>query len=480
MIQGRKYYDALIVGAGFSGIHQLYHLRKIGLSAKILEAGDDLGGTWYWNTYPGARVDSELPIYQFSDPELWKDFTWSEKFPGWEELQTYFQYVDKKLEIKKDVFFKSRVVSAVWDDSIDNWTVTTEDGRVFHSQFLLLCTGIGPSIIFPTSRALKLSRAKSITLRGSLGLTTLREESRHHWNWCDGRSSHPNYRSAPKSNFFWLCPRLDPKPSLSATPEERELFYEDKWEKGGFHPWLGAYVDIFFDQKANDEVYAFWRKKTLERICHHPPELQEKLAPVKPPHPFGTKRPSLEQRYFEVYSQPNVELVDVNENPIKEITPYGILTADEVEHAFDVLILATGFDMVTGGITNIEIRLASATYPNMFWIYGPQSPSSFSNAPSSVELTSEWIIDFIKYMKEKHISSAVPTEPAQHAYSEMVDQLGAKGLWFKAKSWYLGFNIEGKKVQMLQFPGGIPAYEKLINASAGKNYEGFDLKRYDH
>ncbi|KIK62761.1 hypothetical protein GYMLUDRAFT_41664 [Collybiopsis luxurians FD-317 M1] len=541
MPQAREYYDALIIGAGFSGIHQLHHLRKLGLTAKIIEAGSDLGGTWYWNTYPGARVDSELPIYQFSDPELWKDFTFSEKFPGWQEIQKYFQYVDKKLGIKQDVIFNSRVASAAWDDSDDQWAVTTEDGRVFHSQFLLLCTGIGSKAYIPNFKGLETFKGEmhhtsrwpkeynfegkrvGVIGTGATGvqvIQTIASEVRHLTvfqrtpNLClpmrqrqiskeehDKKKEdlYPILFNRRNQTFAGFLHDFDAKLTLDATPEERAIFFEDKWEKGGFHLWLGTYIDLFTDEKASDETYAFWRKKTLERISHLPTELQEKLAPVKPPHPFGTKRPSLEQSYLEVYGRPNVTLVDVSESPIEEVTPNGIKTADGVEHPLDVLVLATGFDMVTGGITSIDIRgqdgipikekwntegvrsylgLAAATYPNMFWIYGPQSPSSFSNGPSSLELTSEWILDMIKYMKENNISSAVPTEGAQHAYSELVNQLGQTGLWFKAKSWYLGCNVEGKRVQMLQFPGGIPAYAKLCNDSANKGYDGFDLKRF--
>ncbi|KAJ4466005.1 hypothetical protein J3R30DRAFT_3392046 [Lentinula aciculospora] len=280
------------------------------------------------------------------------------------------------------------------------------------------------------------------------------------------------------------------------TLEERTLAFEDRWDKGGFHFWLGSYSELFSNQKDNDEAYAFWRRKVRERIPD--PELQEKLAPMQAPHPFGVERSSLEQRYFEVYSQSNVTLVNISKTPIEQITRNGLQTNDGTEHVLDVLVFATGFDMVTGGITTIDIRgqdgvsikekwadgvrsylgVASATYPNMFWIYGPQSPSSFSNGPSSIELTSEWIIDCIKFMKENNISSIVPTEEAQHAYSEHVNQLGSIGLRAGAKtSWYLGNNIQGKKTQMLQFPGGIPAYTKLCNDSAARGYDGFDLKQ---
>ncbi|KAE9396792.1 cyclopentanone 1,2-monooxygenase [Gymnopus androsaceus JB14] len=523
-------YDVLVIGSGFSGIHQLINLRKQGLTVKILEAGSDLGGTWYWNRYPGARVESEVPIYQFSDPELWKDWTWSERFPGWKEIQEYFQYVDRKLGIKQDVLFSSRVVSAVWNDTTDRWMLTTEDGRVFRSQFLSLCTGVGSKPYIPDFKGLDTFKGQvhhtarwpaecnlaekrvGIIGTGSTGVQVIEEISpivshltvfqrtphlalpmRQRQISVEEQEKqkndiYPILFSRRLQTFSGLLHDLNPKPTMDATPEERISFYEDKWEKGAFHFWLGAYKDLFTNQQANDEAYAFWRKKVRERIPN--PELQEILAPMQAPHPFGMKQPSLEQRYFEVYSQPNVTLVDIKKDEIEEITLNGLKISDGP-------ILATGFDMVTGGITAIDIRgqdgipikekwssgirsylgLASATYPNMFWIYGPHSPASFSNGPTTIEFTSEWIINLIKHMKDNQISSVAPTEKAQNLYSEKVSRLGAAGLWLRAKrSWFMGANIPGKKTEMLQFPGGVPVYTKLCNDEAKNGYKGFHTK----
>ncbi|KAJ4478402.1 cyclohexanone monooxygenase [Lentinula aciculospora] len=516
-------YDVLIVGAGFAGVHQLLNIRKLGLTAKILEAG--------------ARVDSEMPIYQFSDPDLWKDWSFSEYYPGWKEIQEYFQYVDKKLDVSRDVLFNSRVASAHWNDSIDQWTVTTEDSRVFRGQFLSLCTGIGSKSYIPEFKGLDTFKGEvhhssrwpeqydftgkraGIIGTGATGVQIIQEIAPivSHLTVFQRtpnltlpmkqrrigvqeqekmKDLYPLFYARRYQTFAGFPYDLESKPVADTTPEERALAFEDKWEKGGFRLWFGCYTELYTDQKFNDEVYAFWREKVRQRIPD--PELQEKLAPMKAPHPFGVRRPSLEQRYFEVYTQPNVTLVDVNKAAIEEITPKGLKTSDGIEHELDVLVLATGFDMVTGGITSIDIRgqdgvpikekwsngvqsylgLASANYPNMFWIYGPHSPSSFTNGPSSIEFTSEWIIDCIKYMKEHDISTIVPTDEAQRVYSQHIDKMGAVGLWLGAKtSWYMGTNVKGKKTQMLQFPTGIPAYAKLCNDSALKGYEGFDLKR---
>ncbi|KAE9399195.1 cyclohexanone monooxygenase [Gymnopus androsaceus JB14] len=512
-------YDVLVVGAGFAGLHQLINLRKLGLAVKVFEAGGDLGGTWYWNRYPGARVDSESPIYQFSDPELWRDWTWSEKFPGWKEIQAYFEYVDKKVDAKRDVLFNSRVDSAVWDDSVDRWTLTTEDGRVFRGQFLSLCTGIETfkGQLHHSSRW-----PEEYDLNGKREYSSMQEIApiadhltvfQRTPNLCvpmRQRQISAEEQEKLKSRLYpilfgrsrqtlsGLAYNVDPKPTLDATTEERIIFYEDKWEKGGLQFWVGSYADLFSNQQANDAAYSFWREKVRERIANLDPELQEKLAPTEAPHPFGLRRPSLEQSYYETFARPNVTLVDINTDAIEEITPNGLKTSNGTEHQFDVLVFATGFDMVTGGITSIDIRgrdgvpikekwadgvqsylgLAGATYPNMFWIYGPHSPAEFSNGPTTIELTSDWIIECIQYMKENQISSMVPTKEAQDEYTGKVHQLGAAGLWLGAKrSWYMGRNIPGKKIQMLQFSGGVPAYAKLCEDEAAKGYAGFDIKR---
>ncbi|KAJ3981158.1 hypothetical protein F5890DRAFT_587410 [Lentinula detonsa] len=487
----------------------------------------------------GARVDSEMPIYQFSDPELWRDWTFTEYYPGWQEIQAYFRYVDKKLDVSRDVLYNSRVVSAHWNDSVDRWTVTTKDGRIFRAQFLSLCTGIGSKYHVPDFKGLDTFKGQvhhtarwpekydikgkkvGVIGNGASGVQVIQEIAptvshltvfqrtpnmalpmkQRKINGAEEekvkRDLYPLLYARRSQTFAGFFYDFKQTPVADTTPEERALVLEDLWEKGGLCFCLGCYAELLSNREFNDEVYAFWRKKVRERITD--PTLQEKLAPMKPPHPFGIRRPSLEQRYFEVFSQANVTLVDINEAAIEEIIPKGLKTSDGIEHELDVVVLATGFDMVTGGITSIDIRgqdgisikekwvdgvqsylgLASATYPNMFWIYGPQSPSSFSNGPSSIELISDWIIKCMKYMKENNISSIVPTDDAQRAYSDHVDRLGASsGLWFESKtSWYLGSNIEGKKVQLLNFAGGIPAYAKLCHDSAANGYDGFNLKR---
>ncbi|KAJ3756215.1 cyclohexanone monooxygenase [Lentinula raphanica] len=532
-------YDVVIVGAGFAGIHQLLNTRKLGLTAKILEEGDGLGGNWNWTRYPGARTDSEVPVYQFSNPELWKDWTFTEVFPDWKEYQAYFSYVDQKMDVSRDVFFNSRVVSAHWDNSAERWTVSTANGLIMRSQFFILCTGKTSAFHTPDFKGLDTFKGEmyhtsrwpaeydlkgkrvGVIGTGASGVQVIQTVApivshltvfQRTPNYAlpmrqqplsveevekAKRDLYPTIFSRRMQTFSGCYYDVIHKPIADTTPEERALALEDLWASKGLRFWLGAYAELWSNQEFNDEVYAFWRKKVLERIGPDP-VLQEKLAPLKPPHPFGVRRASLEQGYFEVFSRPNVTLVDVNETAIEKILPNGIKTSDGVEHALDVLVLATGFDMLSGPIIAIDIRgqdgvsikekwtdgiqsylgLASATYPNMFWIYGPQSPSSLSIGPTASEFGSHWITECIKYMKQNHFSSIVATEDAQRAYSEHVDKLGAAGLWLGAKtSPYMGTNIPGKKAQMMQFPGGFPAYVKLCNDSAAKGYNGFKFNK---
>ncbi|KAJ3725241.1 FAD dependent oxidoreductase [Lentinula raphanica] len=532
-------YDVLIVGAGFAGIHQLLNIRKLGLTAKILEEGDGLGGNWNWTRYPGARTDSEIPIYQFSNPELWRDWTFTEYFPDWKELQAYFRYVDNKMDISRDVLFNSCVVSAHWDDSGERWTVSTADGRVLRAQFFILCTGQTSKFHKPDFKGLDTFNGElyhtsrwpaeydlngkkvGVIGTGASGVQVIQAVApivshltvfqrtpnfalpmrQQTVNADEDRKAkrdlYPIMFSRRMQTFSGFYYDVDHKSIADTTPEERALMLEDLWAGKGLRFWLGAYAELWSNQKFNDEVYAFWRKKVTERIGPDP-ILQEKLAPLNSRHPFGVRRPSLEQGYFEIFSRPNVTLVDVNEAAIEEILPTGIRTSDGIEHILDVLVLATGFDLLTGAFTSIDIRgqdgisikekwadgvqsylgVASATYPNMFWIYGPQSPSALAIAPTAIEFGSDWVTDCIKYMKQNNFSSIVPTEEAQHAYSKHVDKLGAAGLWLGAKtSPYMGTNIPGKKMQMLQFSGGFPAYVKLCNDSAAKGYPGFKFSK---
>ncbi|KIJ37503.1 hypothetical protein M422DRAFT_177825, partial [Sphaerobolus stellatus SS14] len=257
--------------------------------------------------------------------------------------------------------------------------------------------------------------------------------------------------------------------------------------------WLGNYADLFTNRITSEHCYEFWRDKVRQRISD--PAKQEILAPTKPPHPFGTKRPSLEQGYFEIYSRPNVELVSLKDNPIVEITENAVRTSDGVEHEVDVIVLATGFDAITGSLTQINIKgtdgrligekwaprlqtylgMTVVNYPNIFIVYGPQAPTAFCNGPVCTEIQSEWIVNCITYLRDNNITHIEPSREAEEEWSNNVDKIFSGQLFSEAKSWYTGANIPGKKVQSLNFTGGIPAYLERISTVAKKGYEGFIL-----
>ncbi|KAG6811704.1 hypothetical protein H0H92_006211 [Tricholoma furcatifolium] len=528
--------DALIVGAGFSGAYQLHRLRNAGFSVKVVEAGSDLGGTWHWNCYPGARVDSEYLIYQLSLEELWRDWNWTEKFPGRQELVEYFKFIDKKLDLSRDITFNTRVVSAAFDTTTDRWSVYTDTGLIIQPRFLLLCTGFASKPLFPELPGLGTfqgivhhsslwpqagvdltNKRIGIIGTGASGVQIIQETGPVAAHLTVFQRT-PNlalpmgqcpvsveaqtkikeeiypiiFKRRHQTFAGFTFDALD-KSFFEVTHEERYLMLEELWEKGGFQFWLGAYNDLLTDEKVNNEVYAFWRKKVLARV--RDPEMQRKLAPQQAPHPFGVKRPCLEQQYFEVYNQSNVVLVDIKENPIVEITTKGVKTQDGVEHEFDVLVIATGFDAVTGSISQIDIKgidgvpiqakwqrslstylgLAVAGYPNMFFPYGPHGPTAFCNGPTCVEIQGDWIVECLAYLRKHNYTRIIATPEAEDAWVRRVTDIFSEGLWDRAKSWYIGANVPGKRIQTLNFTGGVPLYSTLIRESAEGGYAGFKL-----
>ncbi|KAF5313804.1 hypothetical protein D9758_017918 [Tetrapyrgos nigripes] len=501
--------DVLIVGAGFGGVYSLIQLRKLGLNAKIFEAGKDFGGIWYWNCYPGARVDSDLPIYQLSSPEIYKDWNFKEKFPDWKELRNYFHYVDEKAGLRKDVYFESFVEEAVWDENENKWIVKTKDGKTAKATFLFLNTGIGSSYYVPDIKGLDSFKGTvhhtarwpqegvdfkgkkvGVVGTGATGVQVIQEvapDAEHltvfqrtpnlalpmvqskvspHLQK-QNQDLYPTLFKKCRETFGgFTYDLIYDKKTLEATPEERRHHYEATWTEGGFRFWIANYADMFSDKAANDEAYAFWREKVSARIKD--PVVREKLAPTVAPHPFGVKRPSLEQRYYEVFNQPNVTLVDVNESPIEEVTSKGVKTKDGKEYELDILVLATGFDMVTGGITAINIvgkdgvpiaakwsnegvhtylGMTVANYPNLFISYGPQGPTAFCNGPSCLEMQGEWIINCIKHMQDKGYTRVEADREAEKAWRDLVLDIHNKTLFPLAKSWYTGANIPGKRIE---------------------------------
>ena len=526
--------DVLVVGAGFAGLYQLDRLRSLGYSVRVFEAGAGLGGIWHWNCYPGARVDTYGPIYQFSREDLWKDWTWGVLYPNWAQLREYFDYVDQKLDLSRDIRFNTRVTGAEFDEGRKQWVVRAQDGTVARARFLVICTGFGSQPYIPKFAGLDSFKGechhtarwpqKGLDLAGKrVGVIGTGASGVQVIQEAGPQVAHLTvFQRTPNLALPMRQRKLDPeterrmkddyptrfrtrgevfggfdfdfvgKPFAETSAEERKAIYEKLYSDGGFKFWIGTFLEVLLDENANRTAYDFWRDKTRARI--HDPAMADKLAPMAPPHPFGVKRPSLEQNYFEVFNQDNVDLVDLRATPIERFTAKGIVTTDR-EYQLDIIVLATGFDAVTGGLTAIDIRgtdgqtlaekwgksvrthlgVASAGFPNMLFVYGPQSPSGFCNGPTCAELQGERIVETLEYLRNHGRRRIEATKAAEEAWTAHNAELVAGTLFPKAESWYMGVNIPGKPRQILTYPGGVPLYFEKFKECANNSYEGFAL-----
>ncbi|KAL2856445.1 hypothetical protein BJY01DRAFT_203401 [Aspergillus pseudoustus] len=527
--------DVLIIGAGFSGVYTLHILRNLNLKTKIFEAGPDLGGTWRFNNYPGARVDSEGLEYQFSIPETWKDWTWSTNYPPLSELREYFEHVSDVLDIKKDCIFGAAVIDAVFDQESGRWTVTTQDGRKASAKYLIAATGFGSKRYIPDWPGLDSYRgmihhssfwpeegvdvgnkkvaiigtgATGVQLTQALGplagsLTVFQRTPnlalpmrKYPWSTQDQEAIKPLYPEMflLREKCFGGFPYTFSEKALGdSSPEEVECFLESLWQAGGFRFWLGSYKDVLVDPTSNRIVYDFWARKVRPRIKDA--KLRDLLAPLEPRHAFGVKRPSLEVDYFEQFERANVLLVDVSSNAITGFTERGLQLADGTTHDFDIICAATGFDVSTGGLMDLGLRsihgstlpqdwkdsvstylgLCVSGYPNLFAIYGPQAPTAFCNGPTGVEVQGRWIADVIKLMERRGIKSIDPLPEATAAWKEKIDALSNASLFPTVRnSTYMGGTIPGRPFEQMNWSGGLVSYTEEIRAAI-PGFEGFKV-----
>ncbi|MEQ8860452.1 MAG: NAD(P)/FAD-dependent oxidoreductase [Pseudomonadales bacterium] len=527
--------DALVIGAGFHGLYQLYRLRQRGFSVKVFEAGADLGGIWYWNCYPGARVDSHVPNYEYSMESVWRDWNWTERFPSWAELRSYFHHVDDTLDLSRDVRLNTRVSAARFDAERNEWLIDSDDGRRTRARFLIACTGFASKPYLPDFPGLErfagpchhtaLWPQAGLDLRGkrvgvigtgASGVQVIQEAAprathltvfqrtpmlalpmqQQRLDEATQRRMKADYprlfrqRAITQSSFCDVV--ADPRTAAEVPAAERLAVFEDAWHKGGFHFWAGTFSDVLSNRRSNRLAYDFWRDKTRARI--HDRAIADKLAPMEPPHPFGTKRPSLEQGYYEVFNRDNVTLVDLRADPIEEVTASGVRTAS-AHHDLDVLVLATGFDASTGGLTRIDLRdtagrslesiwrdgvktqlgLAIPGFPNLLMLYGPQSPTAFCNGPTCAELQGDWVVDCLVHLRDAGLNRIEATPESADAWTRHMDDVAARSLLPLADSWYMGANIPGKRRQLLHHPG-VQEYLSFCRASAANGYAGFLLR----
>lgn len=531
---GERCLDALIIGAGFHGVYQLHRLRERGFRARIFEAGAELGGIWYWNCYPGARVDSHVPNYELSLEPLWRDWNWTERFPSRHEIRRYFRYVDDKLGISRDVRFGTRVTGARFDPAASEWLVDSDDGRRTRARFLIACTGFASRAYVPDFPGLErfagpchhtahwpqhgldmTGQRVGVIGTGASGVQVIQEAARvaahltvfqrtpmmalpmrqRRLDPASQRRMKVHYpalferRAATQSSYCDLA--ADPRPTLAVSAEERQAVFDDAWQKGGFHFWAGTFSDVLADPAANRLAYEFWRDKVRARLKDR--RLADMLAPMAPPHPFGTKRPSLEQDYYEAFNRNNVTLVDLREQPLEAITVTGVRTAGG-HHDLDILVLATGFDAGTGGLTQIDLRgttgrslaetwgrgvrthlgLGVPDFPNLLVLYGPQSPCAFCNGPTCAELQGDWVVDCLCHLREHGLSRIEATPDAADDWTRHMEEVASRSLLPLADSWYMGANIPGKPRQLLHHPG-VQEYMSYCRASATNGYAGFAL-----
>jgi cation diffusion facilitator CzcD-associated flavoprotein CzcO len=527
-------YDAIIIGAGMSGLYQLHRLRELGMRVRVFEEGTGVGGTWYWNRYPGARFDSESYSYGYSfSKELLEEWNWSEHFAGQPETLRYLNHVADKFDLRRDIQFRSRVAAATWDEDKRSWNVTLQDGSRFRARFLI--TAIGPlsAPTLPRIEGVDMFQGQSFhTARwphepvdfagkrvavigtGATGVQTIQTIAKtvghltvfqRTPNWCaplhngkidaatqtEIKSAYPEMFKRCQETFACFLHTPDPRGAFEVSDEEREAFYEKLYAERGFGIWQGNFRDILIDRKANATISDFVARKIRQRV--QDPKVAEKLIPRN--HGFGTRRLPLETFYYEVYNQDNVDLVDITETPIERITPKGIKTSTS-EYDFDIIIYATGFDAITGSFDRIDFRGVDGVklkdrwkhgpqtylgvmvdgFPNMMMLMGPHT--ALGNIPRSIEYNVDWVTNLIRYIGEFSLTRVEATAMGVTAWTDHVKALGVGLLSNEVNSWMTGINsnVEGKQTRIVaRYSGSAPAYRAKCDEVAAQRYQELAL-----
>lgn len=522
-------YDVIIIGAGVTGIYQTYRAVKAGFSVKTFEAGTNVGGTWYWNRYPGARFDSESYIYGYTfSEELQQEWDWKEQYSAQPETEKYLNFVTDKFDLRRHMQFETRIDTCEYSEDDNEWTVTTQDGKTTRSQFVVASVGILSQPHFPAiegiesfqgdywhsshwpkeapdfsdkrvgvigcgATAIQLfpevaKTAKHLTMfqRSANWACPLRNSEISDEEQKDIKSRYPEIKAKMDKHFASFMYEPDPRSAHDVSPEEREEFWEEIWAAPGFKKWFGNFHDIFTDEGAANLMGEFAKTKIRERV--NDPEVAELLCPND--HPFGTKRLPLETGYYEAYNQPNVKLKDVKSDPIEEITPTGLKTGKE-EFELDVIIYATGFDAISGSLTRMDIRGKNGSTIRESWAEGPRSVMGvavpdfpnffitngavFCNTPTCSALQVDFAADCMEYLREKGARSIEATRKAEEDWLKH-SAAATQGFLFEKQevnSWFMGTNVPGKARVFLLYAGGAPAYRESLAESASSGYDGF-------
>ena len=529
-------YDALVIGAGFSGLYQLLSLRdRLGLKVKVFEAGGGVGGTWYWNRYPGARCDSESHSYGYAfSEELMREWEWSERYPQPPEILRYLNFVADRFDLKRNIQFNTRVSAAHYDEEANIWRVTTQSGEAYTTQFLVSAVGCLSTANVPKIPGLDGFKGRwyhsgqwpheGVDFRGkrvgqigtgSTGIQAapvIAETAAHLTVFQRTANYSVPARNAPLTAEFrqWVKENTDEirrvmhstpnghpfiiseRLALEVPPEERLAIYEAAWEKGGLQ-FRATFRDLVVNKEANDTASVFLKNKIREIVKD--PSTAEILADID--HPYAAKRPPIDTNYFETFNRQNVTLVDIKAAPIEAITPTGIRTKNS-EYPLDVIVFATGFDAMTGALLRMDIRgrngltmneawsagpknylgLQVAGFPNLFTITGPGSPSVLCNMPVAIEQHVDWITDCIAHMRDRGLARIETTEPVMNSWIDRVNAAAAATVLPLAKhSWYLGANVPGKPRVFMPYAGGMARYRAICADVVAAGYEGFVLRR---
>jgi cation diffusion facilitator CzcD-associated flavoprotein CzcO len=536
--QAARKYDVVIVGAGFAGLCMLHRVREMGLTARVCEAGSGVGGTWYWNRYPGARVDIESLEYSYSFSEaLQQEWKWSERYAPQAELLRYANHVCDRFDLRGDIDFNTRVNAAVFDETANRWNIDTSRGERLAARFCIMASGF-----LSAPKKLEYDGVESFTGKvyytsqwphedvdftgkrvGVIGtgssaiqsIPVIARQAEHLYVFqrtanfsipANNCPLDPEYERSIKENYAevrrmqresfggYVSVNFKATPpntqlALEVTPEEREAEYESRWKSGGLC-YYTAYADLLTSKEANDTAAEFVRAKIRAKV--NDPAVAELLTPKG--FPFGTKRICADTGYYETYNRDNVTLVDLNAAPIEAITPKGMQVGGK-EYELDAIIAATGFDAVTGALSRIDIRgkggislnkkweqgprthlgLMTAGFPNLFTMAGPGSTSSLTNSITATEQHTDWIADCVAYLSKHGHTSIEPTVEAEDSWVKLVNDVAEQTLFPLANSWYMGANVPGKPRVSLSYLGGFNDYSNKCRDIAASGYPGFVL-----
>jgi cyclohexanone monooxygenase len=527
--------DVIIIGAGVGGLYAIHKLRQLGLNVRAYEKGSDVGGTWYWNRYPGCRCDVESLEYSFSfSPELDQEWKWPERYGNQGEILKYVQHVADRFDLRQDVQFNTNITSATFDEKTNRWTVTTDKGEKITAPYCIMATGnlstprkpnipgidsykgktyhtglwphegvdftglrvgvIGtgssgvqsiPHIASQAKQLFVFQRTANFSLPAQNGPMDPVKEAKH-------KAEYPERRAGAVNTPFAIAGYPPPtKSALEVSEEERNATYERKWQEGGSISFLYAYNDLLTNKAANDTASEFVRNKIRSIVKDK--ETAEALCPID--HPIGTKRLILDTNYYETYNLPHVKLVNIRKNAISEITETGIKTADGKSYELDVIVFATGFDAMTGAMKEIDIKgkdgvsirdkwqdgpqtylgVMVAGFPNMFMITGPQSPGVKSQMIFSCQQHVDFIGDAIKFVRDRQMRRIEASRIAEMNWVQHNNEVADSTLYPLANSWYMGANIPGKPRVFMPYVGGVQNYVKKCQEVVEKGYEGFEM-----